>query len=160
EVTFEINTDGIVNVSAADMETGQKTSTTISLSSGLSESDIQRSILQNRQTRLARGMVHAVNPGTSRDVLPELPSALEARATAARDPPDTRGSAAPLPPGEPPRATTTQPLAPVDPSEVPDAGFETTGSFRAGSGTPILDAPFPPAPQAPRASTPTGSPPP
>jgi molecular chaperone DnaK len=77
EVTFEINTDGIVNVSAADTETGQKTSTTISLSSGLSEADIQRSILQNRQTRLARGMVHAVNPGTSRDVLPELPSALE-----------------------------------------------------------------------------------
>src|SRR6516165_4217973 len=73
EVTFEINTDGIVNVSASDTETGQKTSTTISLSSGLSEADIQRSILQNRQTRLARGMVHAVNPGTSRDVLPELP---------------------------------------------------------------------------------------
>ena len=77
EVTFEINTDGIVNVSAADLETGQKTSTTISLSSGLSEADIQRSIQQNRQTRLARGMVHAVPPGTSRDVLPELPSAVE-----------------------------------------------------------------------------------
>jgi molecular chaperone DnaK len=77
EVTFEINTDGIVNVSAADTETGQKTSTTISLSSGLSEADIQRSILQNRKTRLARGMVHPVPPGTSRDVLPELPSALE-----------------------------------------------------------------------------------
>ncbi|MHB8873699.1 MAG: Hsp70 family protein [Myxococcaceae bacterium] len=44
EVTFEINTDGIVNVSAADLETGQKTSTTISLSSGLSEGDIQKSI--------------------------------------------------------------------------------------------------------------------
>jgi len=77
EVTFEINTDGIVNVSAADTETGQKTSTTISLSSGLTEADIQRSILQNRQTRLARGMVHAVPPGTSRDVLPDLPSAVE-----------------------------------------------------------------------------------
>jgi molecular chaperone DnaK len=77
EVTFEINTDGIVNVSAADTETGQKTSTTISLSSGLTEADIQRSILQNRQTRLARGTVHAVPPGTSRDVLPDLPSAVE-----------------------------------------------------------------------------------
>ncbi|HET6984595.1 MAG TPA: Hsp70 family protein, partial [Myxococcaceae bacterium] len=77
EVTFEINTDGIVNVSAADLETGQKTSTTISLSSGLSEADIQRSIQQNRQTRLARGMVHAIPPGTSRDVLPELPTAVE-----------------------------------------------------------------------------------
>ena len=77
EVTFEIDTDGIVNVSATDHETGQKTSTTITLSSGLTEADIQRSIQQNRQTRLARGMVHPVPPGTSRDVLPELPSALE-----------------------------------------------------------------------------------
>jgi molecular chaperone DnaK len=77
DVTFEINTDGIVNVSAADVETGQRTSTTISLSSGLSESDIQRSIQLNRQTRLARGQVHPVPPGTSRDVLPELPTALD-----------------------------------------------------------------------------------
>ncbi len=53
EVTFEINTDGIVNVSAADLETGQKTSTTISLSSGLSEQDIQKSIEANRATQLA-----------------------------------------------------------------------------------------------------------
>jgi len=53
EVTFEINTDGIVNVSAADLETGQKTSTTISLSSGLSESDIQQSIEATRITQLA-----------------------------------------------------------------------------------------------------------
>ena len=74
EVTFEINTDGIVNVSAADIETGQKTSTTISLSSGLSEADIQRSMQANRQTRLARGaMVHQVPKGTSREILPELP---------------------------------------------------------------------------------------
>src|SRR5262249_11721593 len=74
EVTFEINTDGIVNVSAADTETGQKTSTTISLSSGLSEADIQRSMRANRNTRLARGaMVHQVPKGTSREILPELP---------------------------------------------------------------------------------------
>ncbi|MBX5482572.1 MAG: molecular chaperone DnaK, partial [Myxococcaceae bacterium] len=53
EVTFEINTDGIVNVSAQDVESGQRTTTTISLSSGLSEADIQRSIEANRQTQLA-----------------------------------------------------------------------------------------------------------
>src|SRR5439155_1342632 len=35
EVTFEIDTNGIVNVTAADVETGQKTSCTIRLSSGL-----------------------------------------------------------------------------------------------------------------------------
>jgi molecular chaperone DnaK len=53
EVTFEINTDGLVNVSAADLETGQKTSTTITLSSGMTEADIQRSIEANKQVQLA-----------------------------------------------------------------------------------------------------------
>ncbi|HZH04846.1 MAG TPA: Hsp70 family protein, partial [Myxococcaceae bacterium] len=55
EVTFEIDTNGIVNVSAADLETGQKTSTTISLSSGLSESDIQKSMAAHQALSLARG---------------------------------------------------------------------------------------------------------
>lgn len=44
EVTFEIDTDGIVNVSARDVDTGQEASTAISLSSGLSEEDILASI--------------------------------------------------------------------------------------------------------------------
>ena len=65
EVTFEINTDGIVNVSAADLETGQKTSTAISLSSGLSEADIQKSMQTNQTTQLAR---------SGNTLLPELPS--------------------------------------------------------------------------------------
>ena len=41
EVTFEIDPNGIVHVSAADRETGQRASTTISLSSGLTEQDIR-----------------------------------------------------------------------------------------------------------------------
>ncbi|RJS27926.1 molecular chaperone DnaK [Corallococcus sp. H22C18031201] len=53
EVTFEINTDGLVHVSACDVETGQKTSTTITLSSGMTEADIQQSIQANRNIRLA-----------------------------------------------------------------------------------------------------------
>jgi molecular chaperone DnaK len=53
DVTFEINTDGMVNVSAEDQETGQKTSTTLTMSSGLSEADIQRSIQANQQLQLA-----------------------------------------------------------------------------------------------------------
>jgi len=65
EVTFEIDTNGIVNVSAADLETGQKTATTISLSSGLSEEDIQRSIASNQKKQLAG---HSHN-----ELLPELP---------------------------------------------------------------------------------------
>jgi molecular chaperone DnaK len=55
QVTFEIDSNGIVNVSAADLETGQKTSTTINLSSGLSEQDIRKAIDQNAETALARG---------------------------------------------------------------------------------------------------------
>ncbi|WP_375766154.1 molecular chaperone DnaK [Archangium gephyra] len=53
DVTFEINTDGLVNVSAADQETGQKTSTTLTMSSGMSEADIQASIQANKQIHLA-----------------------------------------------------------------------------------------------------------
>jgi molecular chaperone DnaK len=53
DVTFEIDSNGIVNVSATDQETGQRTSTTISLSSGLSESDIQRSMQDNENVKLA-----------------------------------------------------------------------------------------------------------
>ncbi|HZJ53450.1 MAG TPA: hypothetical protein VFD38_04870, partial [Myxococcaceae bacterium] len=72
------------------------------------------------------------------------------------EPPDKPGPSAPVPPGETPRKTTTQPLAPVDPVEVADAAFETTGSFRTGaSGVPILDAPFPTAPRPPAPARPS-----
>jgi molecular chaperone DnaK len=49
DVTFEINADGIVNVTAADPQTGQQSSTRITLSSGLSESEIQK-IIEKGQT--------------------------------------------------------------------------------------------------------------
>jgi len=52
-VTFEIDSNGIVNVSATDLESGQKTSTTISLSSGLSEQDLKKAIDDNAGMELA-----------------------------------------------------------------------------------------------------------
>jgi molecular chaperone DnaK len=55
EVTFEIDTNGIVNVTAADVETGQKTSCTIRLSSGLTEDMIKNAQEKNARTTLARG---------------------------------------------------------------------------------------------------------
>src|SRR5229473_6507731 len=67
DVNFEINTDGMVNVSATDLETGQKTSTTITLSSGLSEADIQKSIEANKAIQLSS------RSGQSAD-LPSLPT--------------------------------------------------------------------------------------
>jgi molecular chaperone DnaK len=55
EVTFEIDTDGIVNVSARDTETGQQASTTITLSSGLSETEIEQAADRAAETDLVRG---------------------------------------------------------------------------------------------------------
>ena len=55
QVTFEIDSNGIVNVSATDLETGQKTSTTINLSSGLSEKDLQKAVDDNAAVELAHG---------------------------------------------------------------------------------------------------------
>jgi len=54
DVAFEIDSNGIVNVVATDQDTGQRTSTTISLSSGLSEDDIQRSMQANQGMQLAK----------------------------------------------------------------------------------------------------------
>lgn len=53
EVTFEIDTNGIVNVSALEKETGLSASTAIQLSSGLSEADIQRSRSDNSNLPVA-----------------------------------------------------------------------------------------------------------
>src|SRR5438270_770751 len=55
EVTFEIDTNGIVHVTAADVETGQKTTTTIRLSSGLTEEMIRAAQAKTAATQLARG---------------------------------------------------------------------------------------------------------
>ena len=53
EVTFEIDTNGIVHITSTDVETGQQASTTITLSSGLTEDDIERSRQRAADTRLA-----------------------------------------------------------------------------------------------------------
>jgi molecular chaperone DnaK len=54
EVTFEINTDGIVNVTASDLETGEATSASITLSSGLSDEELQNIIEENPTERVAQ----------------------------------------------------------------------------------------------------------
>ncbi|MEL6188190.1 MAG: Hsp70 family protein, partial [Myxococcota bacterium] len=53
EVTFEIDTDGIVNVSARDVETGAHASTTISLGSGLSDEEVASAIERNEDLMVA-----------------------------------------------------------------------------------------------------------
>ena len=59
DVTFEINADGIVNVTACDRGTGQEASTRITLSSGLSDSELEGIIEEARTDR--------VQPTTSAD---------------------------------------------------------------------------------------------
>ncbi len=54
EVTFEIDTDGIVNVSARDVETGTQASTTINLSSGLSAREVEDAMARNDELMVAQ----------------------------------------------------------------------------------------------------------
>jgi len=53
EVTFSINTEGIVKVQARDPKTGAEASTTVSMSSGLSEEQIQAIIAKDRASDVA-----------------------------------------------------------------------------------------------------------
>jgi molecular chaperone DnaK len=53
EVTFEIDSNGIVHVAATDTETGQKASMTIRLSSGLTEEEVAASTAKTAATQLA-----------------------------------------------------------------------------------------------------------
>jgi molecular chaperone DnaK len=52
EVTFAIDTDGIVNVTARDPDTGQQASTQITLSSGLSPEEVARLVAQDPTGRV------------------------------------------------------------------------------------------------------------
>jgi molecular chaperone DnaK len=52
EITFEIDTDGIVNVTAHDPETGQQASTQITLSSGLSQAQLDAIIAEGKTDRV------------------------------------------------------------------------------------------------------------
>jgi molecular chaperone DnaK len=53
EVTFEIDTDGIVNVFARDVETGVQASTTITLSGGMSDQEIEAAAARNEAIEIS-----------------------------------------------------------------------------------------------------------
>ena len=52
DISFEINADGIVNVVAQDRETGEQASTTITLSSGLSDLELESIVDEGRTARI------------------------------------------------------------------------------------------------------------
>jgi molecular chaperone DnaK len=54
EVTFEINSDGIVSVSAKNLETGLKQSITVTATSGLTAEEIKRMMKEGREYLVER----------------------------------------------------------------------------------------------------------
>ncbi|MDQ1347027.1 MAG: molecular chaperone DnaK, partial [Acidobacteriota bacterium] len=78
DVTFEINADGIVNVTARDQETGNQSSTRITLSSGLSEGEM-KSIIEGARTDRVQTAIPA-------GVMPALPPAPQPAAGPERQP--------------------------------------------------------------------------
>ena len=54
EVTFEISADGIVGVSAKDVETGQRQSITVTATSGLTEDELRRILDEQLDEQLQR----------------------------------------------------------------------------------------------------------
>ena len=54
EVTFEISADGIVGVSARDVDTGQQQSITVTATSGLTEDELKRILDEQLDDRLEK----------------------------------------------------------------------------------------------------------
>jgi molecular chaperone DnaK (HSP70) len=77
DITFEINADGIVNVTAQDRDTGEQASTRITLSSGLSEGEIQEIIEEGRTDRLEPAPSsddgNALASAPEEEILPDVP---------------------------------------------------------------------------------------
>ena len=80
KVTFAINSDGIVDVTASEPGTGEQASTRITLSSGLSDEELQSILSENRTDRVLTEIVakaeEAVVPAA--EVAPEVAPVAEA----------------------------------------------------------------------------------
>jgi molecular chaperone DnaK len=111
QVTFEIDTDGIVNVTALDPETGQQASTQITLSSGLSPEELDR-ILQERKTDRVR------TAGADEATPPPVPEAPEPPPPAPEEPAaaqPTEVSVSTQRPAPPPELDPPTPVMPTPP---------------------------------------------
>ena len=139
DVTFEINADGIVNVTARDPESGQQASTSITLSSGLSDGEIRNIIEERRSDRVqlnselvpadaeALGTVRLVSqpvtsiPETKEALAESTPAPVADPPTASAEPSDEGiASVTPQDPG-----ITTDPEPPTDDLESDDEDFAT-----------------------------------
>jgi len=82
DVTFEINADGIVNVTARDIATGEQASTRITLSSGLSDEEMQSILEDNRTARVETAVVPEAAPVRAPAATAPRPAARPAPAAA------------------------------------------------------------------------------
>jgi hypothetical protein len=138
DVTFEINTDGIVNVTARDRGTGEAASTRITLSSGLSESEIQSIIERGVADRVETAKLENVAaPNNDDDELIPLPKPATrqaatpaaakpaARPAAPKPAPAPAPKAAPVPAPKPaPKAVAPPPEPDLDLLEVDEPGLD------------------------------------
>ncbi len=85
DVTFEINADGLVNVTASEPETGQRASTQITLSSGLSEQEISNIVQEGKVERVRAGRRESDREGGNGAAAPAAAAAAAAVAPAAPD---------------------------------------------------------------------------
>jgi molecular chaperone DnaK len=90
DVTFEIDADGIVNVTASDQATGQQASTQITLSSGLAEEQMERIIEQDVAGRVATAA--KAEAAAQKQIAPitisgDMPGATAAKVTVVEDSP-------------------------------------------------------------------------
>jgi molecular chaperone DnaK len=121
DVTFEINADGIVEVTARDRETGREASTRITLSSGLSECEIEQILEEKRTERVRTEEI----PAAGREVL----GAVKLVSTPLRSVPEAR---------ERPRRPAPAPAeAPTDELPLLDGGLPLT----AGGDEPEIELP-------------------
>ncbi len=129
EVTFEIDTNGIVHVTARDRETGESASTEITLSSGLSEDEIQSILEASNTDRVLEGE----EPGAAEEA-PDALAVLEAAPAAEPSTPVPGDTPEPFMPSND-RELTGEPTG--DPLELADSASLETPPVAAP--TPELD---------------------
>jgi molecular chaperone DnaK len=120
DVTFEINTDGIVNVTARDRSTGEAASTRITLSSGLSESEISSIINRGVADRVTTDNIPAASapaqPARDELVALQKPAQRPAQKPAQK------------PPSRPPSPRPAAPEPEIDPNLITAVEFDGDGS--------------------------------
>ncbi len=129
DVTFEINADGIVNVTARDQETKKAASTTLSFSSGLSEGELDQILEADRTSRVQS------------ETNPEQDIAVAEPAVA---PPPPPRAPAPKPVALPRRAAVVQKAVPV---LQPAPAVTPAPAKRAVAPAPVAPAPAPAVPE-------------